>query len=493
MRARVLLCLCCLCGLLTACAAPGPTVGARPPAPPGTPATPAARSAATPAPALAASALLERRDTSQAQRRYEIRPVDPATGQAAPGYGPVVAGENTMFVSPYAFSADGRALAVAASRGQSCTASGGGTACRASADVLRLVALPTWREVDTPLPGDGWAWPLAFSPDAARLALVYHAADATTLLLFDAATGAPLAHRALDFSSTLLWYTRDGAALALYGQPPGADPGMSRPGTPRVLLLDAASLATRWEQPLANILSGAWCQEACDAAHGEQLFASWTPAAVPAPDGSRLYIIHADDATLTTVDLAARAVRTAEIRPAQSWFERLLAGTASVAAAKGGERGAYKAAVISPDGTRLYVIGRAMRAELATPGDWQTSDDALGLQVVDAASGRLLASHPGDATALALTPDGARVLLSGRDDSAPWTEVLDAGSLQPVARVAGWWQVAAGRRLDGQPVVLASQPQPDGQATRLALLDPRSFAVVHTWTVDGYATWLTGP
>src|SRR5205814_2545129 len=142
-------------------------------------------------------------------------------------------GEDTMFMPPYAFSADGTKLAAVAARGNSCESVGGGTACRARADVLHLIDLRAWREVTAPLPGRGWVWPLAFSPDAARLALAYHEQASSALLLFDVGTGQLLTQRALDFQPSLVEYTGDGAVLVVYGAPLGAVPGVSKPGPPR--------------------------------------------------------------------------------------------------------------------------------------------------------------------------------------------------------------------------------------------------------------------
>jgi hypothetical protein len=474
MRVAVL----CLLLVLAACAAPraGPsrTASAGPPSPP------------TVAPALGSGVPLAL--WNAAERRRELRLVDPATGEELPAAPPIVgwlAGR----------SADGRTLAVHEPRDQACEPASGGTACRGGAGVLHLVDLPTWREVTALLPARGWVGPVAFSPDAARFALAVNESRVSTLLLVDAGTGAVLAERALapGVRPSLLAYRRDGAALAVYGQPLANHPGVSRPGPPRALLVDAATLEVRWETPLPEVLAGHWCREGCQDSHERWLSESWEPAVVPARDGRALYVVHADADRLTTVDLDARAVRTTEVKAERSMLERLLGLVVGVAEAKGGAEGARKAAVLSSDGARLYVTGSTIRSEPDPREGWRITPAALGVQVVETPGGRLIGGAPVEGSGVGvieLTPDGAHLLLRGWEAGNTWTEVLDARSLRRTARLVGW-DVVASRRLDGQLVVLASQR---GQPTsQLAVLDPTSFEVVRSWSVGTDAGWLAAP
>jgi len=320
-----------------------------------------------------------------------------------------------------------------------------------------------------------------------RLALSYHNRTSSTLMLFDTGTGQLIAQQPLAFRPSLMKYTQEGTALTIYGQPLSAVPGISKPDAPRVLLVDADTLDILWDQPLAGIISGSWCLDNCDAPHGEQMFAHWWPAVTPSHDGHKLYIVHADEEKLTSVDFDARTVHSVEIREARSWFEELLALTAGVAEAKGGENGAFKEAVLSQDGARLYVIGRTVNSTRDARGDWQVEEAYLGLQVIDVESGRRVTGLDGEAKAIGTTPDGAYLLLNDWDGRVWWTEVLAAESLQRVARLEGWAVVPA-RRIDGRPILLASNPYRESQ---LATLDPRSFDIVHTWSASGHAEWVT--
>ncbi len=485
----------CLLVIATACTAPRQAAG-EPGVPTETPARPVVQPTDTPgpateapkklvaqpttAPSLESSVLLARWNARD--NRHELRPVDPATGHEVPGYMPI-------YASPHALSADGKKLAAIESRGRTSEPYAGGTSYRPSADVLHLISVSAWRAVTATLPGKGWIWPVTFSPDTTRLALASHERTSSTLMLFDADTGQLVAQYALTFRPSLMKYTQDGTALVIYGQSLGTVPGISKPEPPRVLLIDVATLQVKWDQPLVSIISGDWCLENCDVSHEQQLFAYWRPAAVPSHDGHKLYIVHADEEMLTTVDFDARTVHSVEIRAARSWFEELLALTAGVAHAKGGSNGAFKEAALSPDGTRLYVIGRATNSTRDAQGYWQISETSLGLQVVDVESGRKIAGLDREAKAIRTTLDGVYLLLDDWDGRVWWTEVLDAISLQRVAHLEGW-DVVPTRRIDGQPILLASNPYRQSQ---LAVLDPRSFDIVHTWSMNGHAEWVTAP
>lgn len=420
--------------------------------------------------------------------RYEVHLVDPATDRAVAGREPIVLGKSRS--TPIsAQSEDGGMLAVVRGIGNACDPYAGGTRCRPSSDVLHLINLHAWREVSMRLPGKGRAEPLAFSPDGKRLALAYHKGGASTLMLVDATTGELVGEQALDVPPALLGFVSDGSQLVVYGTPPS----WLEPGHPRVLLLDAASLDVVWGATLEEVLSGYWCQD-CS---GERLISSWTPGVILSPDRRRLYVVHADEERLTTVDLEARALHSVEVRAERdrgirrsllSWLDRLVGLIADVAHAKG-ERGesASKAPVLSPDGSRLYVLGREWASDLQ---DTSVMRYMSLLQLVDPGSGRERARHLTAATptGVEVTPDGGYVLLRGRGVRWPWTEVLDAETLERVAQVEKW-EVVVGRRADGRPILLANQ-QPRLPRTQLAVLDPDSLEVAHSWSVDTLAAWV---
>jgi hypothetical protein len=167
-------------------------------------------------------------------------------------------------------------------------------------------------------------------------------------------------------------------------------------------------------------------------------------------------------------------------------LEWLLSFSAEVAEAKGAEDGATKEAVLSPDGTRLYVLQRTMNTTRDAHGKVLTRQVAQSLLVIDTGNGRQIASRDSRGSRIDIMPDGAHVLLQDTDGSTWWTEVLDTGSLQVVARLSEW-EVTPARRIDGQSILLASQS--NQQQTQLAMLDPQTFSVLHTWSASGYEWW----
>lgn len=485
---------------LAACTAVSPAdeaeLGERPEATDeaGTEAAPTPVATAKPSPAVAPgdSVLLSR--WNKEAGRHEIVPVDPAGGEVVPGAPPLVTGAaaGAQFVAPTALAPDGSRAAAVRQGGRSCEPYAGGTSCRAGAAGVTLLDVRSWHTATiTFSQKSGWVGPMVFSPDGAQLAMAYHRPSHETLIRVDAEAGRVAAEAALPVRPSQVAYALEGSALVVYGAPRADQPGSALPDPPRVLLLDAQTLEVEWEKELPAVLDGEWCLN-CPTEHAERLQAHWQPAVAVSPAGDALYVVHADEERLTTVDLAGRSVSSTAIAPAQSWLEWLLARTAGVAEAKWGTEGALKRAVVSPDGERLYVTGEAMAATEDDDGFWRTERSPLDLQVVDVASGRELARRTPDVASpwsLQWAPDGERLLVFGWEDGSPLTEVVDAESLETVARPE--LEVVVTRRLDGRPVILgvAWRPATPGE-DRLALLDGETLAVVHSWPTGAYAAWV---
>jgi hypothetical protein len=426
---------------------------------------------------------------SEDRRRYEIHLINLTTGEDVLGHPPFVVSENTEFTGPNILSVNGQQLAIVAAKGEYCYPTGGGTACMGRADVLHMINRRAWQDVTAPLPGKGWAGPMSFSSNGRHLALILNEPKISTVMLFDTSAGKLIAQQEIAFHPSVLGYTDNGAIIVLFGQPLGSNPGISKPDSPRVVLMDATTLEVKWEQKLPNILSGYWCLEKCDASHDEQTFADWTPAVILSPDRERLYIVHADEQQLTTVYLDTRTVHTIEIQKVQSWFDKLLALTAGVARAKGGSNGVFKAGVLSPDGRRLYVIGQMMSTSIDADSEHRETRESLGLDVIEVDSGRKLSSIDGEAMWIKITPDGARLLLGNWGQGR--INILDTASLKSVADLAQW-DIVVARGMNSLPMILASQ---SGQSlTRLAILDPVTFNIVGSWSMKtSYASWISTP
>jgi hypothetical protein len=220
-------------------------------------------------------------------------------------------------------------------------------------------------------------------------------------------------------------------------------------------------------------------------------FVSWSPGVVASPDGSRLYIVHADADRLTTVDFTARSVQTREIQQPEAMLDRFLGLFFQEASAKGERTGASKEVGISPDGAALYVLGGSSN-DTRDP-----DDDTHRLQIIDVASAEEVASHGLETGGwMELTPDGRYLMIFwlGESPSEPnmnqtWTEIRDAHNLDIVVRLEAW-DVTVSRSFDGELVVLAARPDYSDETTELAVLDPNTFEIVSIWTVDGAASWV---
>jgi hypothetical protein len=405
-------------------------------------------------------------------------PVDPATGQALTGYAPLDLGH----YANAAWSHDRRTLALIV---YAQTAGGNGQLLKGT---LRFVDLQSWRTLTTTLTFNSSYELLRFSPDDRRLLILsdrYTWPPGKEAHLVDVAKGVLIATQRVDFYPSAYDFTPNGTGVMLFGGDNGPDENGLNP-VARVTLLDGQDLHEVWTQPLPDLLNGQY-QEADAAEPMEAIW--WQPATVFAPDKAALYIVHADEERLTTVDFAARTTDTQPITQPQSWIERLLALTARTAQAKV-INGTSRQAAISPDGTTLYVAGvqRAFEQD-------QYLETSLGMQVIDIATGAELQHINSAAQSISVAPDGSRIYLHcwKNDPANPyvteWTEVLDATSYEPLATLQDK-ALGVTRRLDGEPILLSHITLQDGR-TELATLEPASLTVLHSWAgwYDHHVGW----
>ena len=435
------------------------------------------------------------------QRRYELRLVDPMTGYVFPDRPPIDVSHSTRNAPNLALSPDGSRLAATTGVGSFCEAYAGYPSCQPSADSIRLIDLQTWREAGadllahidaSPSPFKGWASPLVFSQDSKRFAVALNDRAGTSVLIYDSGTGQFIGKQALAIRPRLMEFTSDGSQLMIYGSPLAEIPGISQPEPPSALLLDASTLETQWKTLLPGILDGTWCLESCETSSESARFVYWSPAVVFDSERGRLYIVHADEDRLTTVNFLGRNVRNLAIGPAPNWIERLLALTATVAEAKYWPQGGIKSAVLSQDGSIIYVVGRTMTLSKDSNGEWRGSETPLGLTVIEAVNGHELATRESDAGRIRSSTDHRYIILD-------WgflgtVEVLEAETLEQVGAIEDW-EVRLGQRLDGRAVILLAGWTGESQTapTRFAMLELEPFDVITPWSVSGEAFWATAP
>ena len=408
-------------------------------------------------------------------KQHDLRPYDPRTGLPLAGYAPIQLGRNFR----YAFSADEKTLAVLAYPSDMNQRGG----------VLRLIDAQAWRDVTTTLKIDGWAYVMSFSPDGSRLAVAYfdesagRSPQAEAIIVIDVASQTVAARIAPGFLPHVLEFTPDGQSLVVYGA--GSESGNGLNSTARVALFNAADLSVMWEQPLPDVLDGQYGESA---SHEPGQSVWWTPAVVSSPDRRTLYIVHADEDKLTTIDFADRSVTSVEIGPARSWLDRLMTMGAGVAHAKVLD-GTRRHGVLSSDGARLYVVGETVKSTQDAHGNWQITQTPLGLAVVDAATGVEMAKLESQATEIGLSPDGSQLYLRGWSDiGVPWTDVVDVARLETTTHLTGRYAIPAWQ-MDGTPIVLANDTHTG--STTLAALEVPALREVHVWSVPQYAVWVS--
>ena len=418
----------------------------------------------------------------------QLHLIDLSAGLDAAGRAPISLPAGAE-ISKSVTSADQNHLALVSGEGLSCQPYAGGSTCFPAADRLHLVDTAIWQAQEAPLSGQGSVSHLVFHPDGSRLALTYNTASQSSLLVFDAASGEQTAQLVLDFQPEWLAFVLDGKALAVYGVPRSADPGLTQPPAPRLQLLDPTSLQPRRDMRFDSLLSGEWCLEGCTGSPDQRHFIRWKPGLALSPDGSHLYIIHADQEILSSIDLAKGDRQENPIETAASWLERLLSRTAQVTLAKGLAEGAIRNAAISADGARLYVL-----TERYTQ-DPPASQSGQRLQVIELPEGPA-AVQPGIVLASAnLNPDrpmhallpasgGEQLLLLGYAGNKPLLQVVSAADLEPSASLIGW-EVSP-----GPGVFLGRRTTPAG--SELAVIDPGTLEVLKSWQVEGDAAWLPG-
>jgi hypothetical protein len=263
----------------------------------------------------------------------------------------------------------------------------------------------------------------------------------------------------------------------------GTDSSMSH-----VALLDAATLEPIWQAAIPGLVNGYMMAEGSSNSQDGQW---WQPAAAFSPNQDILYVVHADQPQLTTINFASQSIATQPISERISWIEQWLRWSATTAHAKMAN-GVTKHAMISADGTRLFAIGMHNSIENQT----ELVQTSLGLQVIDLATAEVVAKIETQAQSLTLDAESNRLYLHGwnSDPSKPltteWTEVLDATTLAEITRI-DHKSVALARRLDGTTLLLATTYLDNGKS-ELAVLDPETFEEVGAPTVwdQGYVGWL---
>ena len=305
------------------------------------------------------------------------------------------------------------------------------------------------------------------------------------LVRYAVATGAEQARASLPFAPRSVSLAPDGQSVLVYGAQAERDDGLNPAVS--VAQLDLATLTVQWQQALPAVRDGQYAAPAEIGAQELWATGQWySPAVVWSPSAPVLYLVHAGDDALTTVDFAAQTVTTVPVAPAQSWLDRLMAATAGVAEAKM-LNGTTMQAVLSPDGQRLYALG--FRVETVK----EYTETPLGLRVIDVATGALLDTVETGTRNLTLgaDPAGAPVLVLEGWHDRYWSEVRALADPHTVLGEFRYVGLLTGRTPDGARVWLAREDR--AQRTVFHVIDPATWTDLGQWPAAGFAQPLLLP
>ncbi|HEX9680856.1 MAG TPA: hypothetical protein VGA32_05340 [Anaerolineales bacterium] len=302
---------------------------------------------------------------------------------------------------------------------------------------LLWIDLASWQARTSAVGFNAWVSGLSFSPDGSRLAVAsavptLGGAPPTefNLQLIDVEADVIIAEAALEVQPAQIAFSADGELLSVYGSAPYVNT-KTPSGPPTVSVFDGRDLMLLGWVTLEGVLDGVMPLEDDNL---REPFLSWSPAIVFAPDGRTLYLVHADEDRLTRVDLVQRRVTTVEIAPPRSWFERILTFGVETAYAKGAG-GGFLQGLVSPDGTRLYILGGRAEPMWDDQGNLSFSTTDLGLRVIDAATGTEIARVDTHANEISFGMGGDQIFLHGwGPTSFGWTDVVNAATLENVKR-----------------------------------------------------------
>jgi hypothetical protein len=394
----------------------------------------------------------------------QLTPIDPQNGLPVCGYNPI----SFRGYFQFAFSPDQKYLAI--------TDEDDGAAADTQ---LHLIDLRSWQAITRTLPVSGWANSLVFNPIGTQVAIISFLDSSQPrwgLEVIDLKSQAVVKRKDFGFSPSLVQYTPGGNQLVLLGGVQNAQSDAIP--VAHLLVLETQDYETAWETQFPEVLDG---MRLPDGSGSDPIFDQWGPAAALSQDGRSLFILQADGASLTTVNLENHQFGTQNVSRKISWLERLIGLGAQVAYAKG-FNGTTRQGVLSSSGL-FYVTGVTNTTEKDANGGWTFSSTPLGLQVIDVKTGVILGQLDTEATQIALSPDESRIYLQGWKEDQPWTEVVSTDGLKLIRRLNGEI-LSPVKLLNGTTTLISSQPVSGGVS--LGIVNPGTFERSSTWKLNSW-------
>jgi hypothetical protein len=461
---------------LAACQAPSTTALSTPTSQP----TASAEAAVSASPQLAAVPFSE---STLAIKQYTgsdhhlLSPVDPATGNAVAGYEAIDMGSNVF----YTFSPDRRRMIFSSLEESS-----------GSFAALRFLDLETWTEATgLLLPTRGWSSAQAVSANATRYAMATVETRSRHVWLVDAEKHILMESIETPLYVTEMAFTSDGAGLMLYGNPENFETGVTR-GPPVAELRSSQDLDLIWSRELGAVVDGFQpSAQFKGEAHQPGTGSTYRPAVAFDPQAVAMYVVHAEADKLTRVEFERKRVLTQDIRPAASWFERLLALGAGVAHAKV-QDGVEREAVLSQDAETLYIAGVQNKMTQASNGEWQFEQVPLFVQAIQPFNASVIWTSEAVGSSLQFSDDIGSLFVSYLNQASEETETFEVSPADGVIlNEAAGLQMRLTRRMDGTPLLVAVESYPAAPITLSAFtLDGVPLG---EWQVPRYGDWILVP
>jgi len=274
---------------------------------------------------------------------------------------------------------------------------------------------------------------------------------------------------------------RDVRHVAVFGVP--IDTGNLAEGAPRLEVVDSMSRSLAAVVPLDGVKAGQF--RVTDGVsypyHEYRPGLAWDIAR------DRIYVVYPDEERLSVVDLTVgRVIASEPIQPRASVLDNLLAALVPTVEAKSVPT-TQRWAVLSPDGSRLYVSGAREEGTLVAPNRYDWTSTPEGLRVIDTQDLAEIARVDLPGSAFALAPGGRPLLVhTFRATSEHRVRLLDANSLNEFASldVEDAFDLR-GFSPDGRYAYIARAGLP-APMTVFRVVDVSDGHVVAERVVDGY-------
>jgi hypothetical protein len=196
----------------------------------------------------------------------------------------------------------------------------------------------------------------------------------------------------------------------------------------------------------------------------------------------KAFVVHAHEDVVTEVDLSTGEVMGHQFGPKTSLLESLSAWFAPRAMAKGPAPGVRRTAVISHNGSKLYLSGYHTEV-VDEDGQVRETTVPLGVQVIDTRSWQVEETLDLPVGTLHLSPDGSMLLAAGYDESEVFAISTDTYQVTRFDKAGHEWSTTIEFSADGSYAYLSHEFRIEVlDLQRLEIVaETRSTRSLHVW------------